>query len=179
MLGFKLQAAVDFLMSYGVALIIIIIAVAVIYKVGVLNPVAAPVMCTPSPGFSCGIFAINSSGALTIYISQATGGPIVVHGVACSSAVNGSGNGPAYGNIYVTANPAYYPYNSYPPNALQNGIVIYSGTGNTLYANCYNSAGIASGRLGNAFIGYLWLNYSMPGYQSTIQKVASVSLKYT
>jgi hypothetical protein len=179
MVGLKFQAAVDFLMSYGIALIIIIIAVSVIYKVGVLNPTAAPVSCTPFPGFSCGLFAINSSGALTINIGQATGGPIIIHGVACSSAINGTTNGPAYGNIYVTSNTAYYPYNAYPQGALQNGIELYSGSSINLYANCYNSAGIASGKLGNAFIGYVWLNYTIPGYSSTTQEVAAISLKYT
>ena len=179
MMGLKLQAAVDFLMSYGIALIIIIIAVAVIYKVGVLNPTAAPVMCLPSPGFACGLFAINRTGSLSIYLSQATGGPITVHGIACSSAINGSSNNPAFGNIYVTANSAYYPYNAYPNNALLNGITIYSGSGYNFKANCYNNAGIASGALGNVFTGYIWLNYTIPGYASTTQKVASISLKYT
>ena len=179
MIGLRLQAAVDFLMSYGIALIIIIIAIAVMYKVGVLNPRAAPVICVPSAGFSCGLFAINKSGALTIFLAQATGGPIVVHGIACSSAINGSSNNPAFGNIYVTANPTYYPYNAYPNNALVVGIAVYSGSGYTFTANCYNNAGIASGALGNVFTGYVWLNYTIPGYTSAVEKVAMVSLKYS
>ncbi len=179
MMGLKLQAAVDFLMSYGIALIIIVIAVAVIYKVGVLNPTTAPVMCVPSPGFACGIAAINTTGSLSIALSQATGGPIIVKGIACSSAVNGTTNNPAFGNIFVTANSLYYPANAYPNNQLVNGITLYSGSSYTFQTNCYNNLGIASGKLGNVFVGYIWLNYTIPSYQQTVQQVAMISLKYT
>jgi len=179
MMRLKAQASVDFLMSYGIAIIIIVIAVAVIYKVGVLNPTAAPVSCTPSPGFSCSLFSINTTGAMSIYIAQATGGPITVNGIACSASQNATGILPAYGNIHVTPSPSYYPYNAYPNNALANGIVVYSGSGHMFYTNCYNAGGIANGSLGDAFYGFIWLNYSMPGYGSTIQKIASFTVKYT
>ena len=33
--------------------------------------------------------------------------------------------------------------------------------------------------MGTSFIGYLWLNYTIPSYGSTIQQVASLSLVYT
>ncbi|MEM3638433.1 MAG: hypothetical protein QXW90_00275, partial [Candidatus Micrarchaeaceae archaeon] len=59
----RLQAAVDFMMSYGIAILIITIAIGIIYKVGVLNPSLTPVSCTPAPGFSCGLFSMNRSGA--------------------------------------------------------------------------------------------------------------------
>ncbi|MGC8710278.1 MAG: hypothetical protein ACP5RF_01545 [Candidatus Micrarchaeia archaeon] len=175
----KAQASVDFLMSYGIAIIIIVIAVAVIYKVGVLNPTAAPVSCTPEPGFSCSLFSINTTGAMSIYLAQATGGPITVKGIACSASQNATGSLPAYGNIYVTSNPAYYPYNAYPNNALSNGIVVYSGSGNMFETNCYEAGGVATGALGDAFYGFIWLNYTIPGYGNTVQKVASFTVKYT
>ena len=172
----KSQAAVDFMTSYGVALIIIIIAMAVIYKVGFLNSSLTPVSCTGFSGFSCGAFAINSSGVLSIYLYQATGGKIIINAISCSSAINASGDKPAYGNFYVTDNSIFYP----PGNAIpSNGIPLYSGSGTSLVVNCYDSAGIATGSLGSAFFGYVWLNYTVPGYATVTREVATFTSKYT
>jgi hypothetical protein len=173
-----LQAAVDFMMSYGIALLIIIIAAGIIYKVGVLNPNITPVYCQPSPGFSCGQFAMNTSGVLTLSLAQATGGPIIINGIACSSRANQTIVGPMYGNIHVTSNSAYYPSGVYASTPL-GSLTMYSGSSYILYANCYSSGGIAASNLGNAFFGYVWLNYTIPGYGSTTQQVATFVAKYT
>ncbi|MGC8587117.1 MAG: hypothetical protein ACP5K9_02405 [Candidatus Micrarchaeia archaeon] len=166
------------MMSYGVALLIIIIAAGIIYKVGVLNPNIAPVYCQPAPGFSCGQFSLNTSGVITLSFSQATGGPIIINGVACSSKANQTTVGPMYGNVHVTKNSAYYPPGAYSSTPL-GSITMYSGGTYILYANCYDSAGIASGNIGSAFFGYVWLNYTVPGYGTTTQQVATFVSKYT
>ena len=64
------QVALDFMVSYGVALLIIGIALYVVISTGVLNPHAAPSSCTPTPGFICDSYAINTSGVFIIKISQ-------------------------------------------------------------------------------------------------------------
>jgi hypothetical protein len=175
----RLQATVDFMLSYGLALIIIVIAIAVIYKVSVLNAAILPSTCTPNAGFSCSQFSINTTGAVSIAISQATGGPITIHGIACSTSANTTGTKPESGNIHVVANSAFYPYNSYPNNALVTGITMYSGSTTVLTAYCYSGPGIATGSLGSSFLGYLWINYTLQGYGTIISQAATFSTKYT
>ena len=91
----KAQAAVDFLLSYGIALIIITIAVAIIYKIVVTAPNLTSYTCSAAPGFSCDFYALSANtGVFTISMSQATGGLIVINGAACSSQINATGVGP-------------------------------------------------------------------------------------
>lgn len=171
----RAQAAIDFMMSYGLALIIIFIAVAVIYKVSILSPALAISSCTASPGFACESYALNRSGVLTLRLSQATGGTITINGAACASTPNSIGNNPAYGNVYVANTPIYY----FGTNSPGLGINLYSGSANTLILYCYSGSGKAVGSLGNGFTGFVWLNYTVPSYGNTIQEVASLSLRYT
>ncbi len=169
------QAAVDFLTAYGIALLVVTIAIAIIIKVSFLSPVLSTSTCTPSAGFSCEFYSINTSGVLTITLAQATGATLTIHGIACSSLLNTSGDLPMYGNIFVTPNLAYYP----PKGQLGSGVEMFSDTSHTFYVNCYTAHGLAKSSIGDTFIGYLWINYSMPGYGQTIQEIASLNLKYT
>ncbi len=171
----RAQAAVDFMISYGIALMIIIIAVAVLYSIAITTPALATQSCTAAPGFACSSFVLNTNGLLTIDLAQATGGQIVVHGIACSSQQNTTGSKPEYGNIYVKNAISYYLSGNSPGT----GISIYSGSNGTMFPYCYNPSGIASGSLGNGFTGFVWLNYTVPGYGNVVQQIASLSLRYT
>jgi hypothetical protein len=171
----RAQAAVDFILSYGIALIIIVIAVSIIYKTNIVSPSLTTTACSPSAGFSCDFFALSHNGILTVQMSQATGGEIVIKGVACSSQINATGNRPEYGNVYVTNGISYYPTGWSPST----GIPVFSDAGNTMILNCYSSAGLAKGPLGNTYLGYVWMNYSVPGYGNLTQIVATVNAKYT
>jgi hypothetical protein len=172
----RAQAAVDFMMSYGIALVIIFIAVSIIYKVSVASPLFIESLCTASPGFECESYAISAStGILTIQLSQATGGAIVIRGAACSSQPNGIGSVPAYGNVWVTNTATYYPAN----NALGTGTTIYSDNSNTMMMYCYTNTGVATGQLGSGFTGFVWINYTVPSYGNMTQQVAILNLRYT
>ena len=180
----KLQAGVDFLISYGIAFVIIFIAIAVILQTGLLNPLIVPQSCTPFPGFACSQFSLNAmTGALTFTFSQATGSTIVLNGFACANSRNAIGDNPQYGNIYVTNGlqagiEKYYP----PYNSPVGGNILTSiptTTTTTLQAYCYNGGGHATGNLGNAFFGYVWLNYTVSGYGSIVQQIAAITVKYS
>lgn len=172
----RVQAAVDFLISYGMALLVIAIAVQIIYSLGVLNTSLIPTSCSGFTGFSCGPYFISSAtGAMTITLSQATGGPITVRGISCSTQRNATGDKPKFGNIYATNNAVFYPVGDNP-----GGNVIYSGGTYTFILNCYNPYGlVATGSLGRVFYGYLWMNYTIAGYGNLEQEVAIISAKYT
>lgn len=177
---FRSQEALDFMLSYGVAILIIAIAIYVVAQLGAFNPNIAPVSCTPSPGFACISYAINTNGTLIATISQATGGTMSIAGAACSSSVNATGNKPEYGNIGVlgwASAPSYYP-----AGIASSSITSYSGGSFLVEAKCYNGAGIAVGNLGNVFTGYLWLNYTFSDLPSSVHHVtdiATFTAKYT
>ncbi|MGI0141257.1 MAG: hypothetical protein ACREBF_01230 [Candidatus Micrarchaeales archaeon] len=174
----KGQAAVDFMLSYGIAFILILISIAVIYKTGLLNPLIIPATCSPAPSFGCSQYAINAStGILTLTFSQATGGTLTIKGFACANQKNATGDKPQYGNIYATNAIKYYPTNYDPSNIITS---LPTTTSETLKLYCYNAGGIAKGSLGNAYFGYVWLNYTISGYTGTfVQSIASFTAKYS
>lgn len=172
----KAQVALDLLSSYGVAIIIMLIAIAVAYKASTGAAYVFSSQCTPSPGFSCGYYALSQNGILTIGISQATGGGIVVSGVACSTSIASSGL-PAYSNVYVTNSLTYYPP---PSNSPLGGVIIPSSGTATFNVYCYGPTGIATSyNPGGSFVGYLWLNYTVQNTNiKTTQQIASLELQY-
>ncbi|MCL4373442.1 MAG: hypothetical protein M1360_00180 [Candidatus Marsarchaeota archaeon] len=174
----KAQAALDFLIAYGIAILIIAVALYVIYRIGVFNPTIVPSYCNPAPSFMCNLASINTSGVLTFSFAQATGGEMDITGAACSTVANITGNGPMYGNIGVKG----YGAAQYPSNELQGGLDVYSSNSVVVRLYCYGSGGIAKASLGSAFTGYVWLNYTytgLPQNMHNIEEVATISTKYT
>lgn len=172
------QAAVDFMISYGIAILIIALAVFIILRLGIFGSSLTPVSCTPSPGFACGTVVYNANGLVTMSVTQATGAEINVTGVACSTGINTTGNKPQFGNIYVQSNSIAFQY--YTGNALSYGLTMYSGTSATLSIYCYNGGGIASGPLGSSTSGYVWFNYtssSLPSTYHSVQRVVQFTAK--
>ena len=174
----KLQPAVDFLSSYGMAIIIISVAFIAVYGIAFNQPNTPS--CTAPPGFACDFMAINSSGVLTARISQAIGSEIVINGAACAEQQNASTDAPADGNPSVGNNIATYPQpytisGHYPP-----GNIMYSSSTYIFYVYCYDvNGGIAKGSADQQFTGYLWLNYTVPGYKYQVQKVAVFTAEYS
>lgn len=173
----KGQAAIDFLSSYGVALVIILVALAIIYNEAVINRTITTSSCTAFSGFSCGFYFINTSGSLQIQLSQAIGSEIVVNGISCSTQVNNTGNKPAFGNIFTTNSPVFYPKG----NAPGSGVEIFTGSSHVFNLFCYDGGGQkASSILGDSFFGYIWINYTIPSLNSNATNlVASLATKYS
>ena len=176
----RLQASLDMMVSYGIALLIIAIALYVVITVGFFNTKSVTSDCIASPGFSCTTYTIAPNGTAVFVISQSTGGTLTINGVACATSPNATGNGPAYGNLGIQSPsvvPVFYPYGA------PDSIVMYSGSANTIETNCYIGPDkLASGGLGDSFTGYLWLNYTFSGLPSNInnvQQVASFTTKFT
>ncbi len=172
----KGQAAMDFMASYGLALIIIIVAVALIYIIGNSNNNVFQPSCVSYSGFSCGAFFINNSGILNINIAQNTGADLLIKGIACSTTPSSAGDFPEYGNTGVY-NSIYY----YPNADLANGINVNTGSSVTLELYCYNAQGVATQALqGTQFSGYVWINYSVIGTdQNETSLMASLTAIYT
>ena len=172
------QAAIDFMTSYGVVLLVVTITIFLIFQLGVFSPQFTPDYCNAASSFSCTGYVLLTNGILTFELTQNIGGSITITGMACSSEVNGTGIGPRYGNVNLLGTAAY------PTNGFTKGTVLFSNTAKEFSIYCYNMPGstAATGTLGNAFTGYVWLNYTysgLPANYPTTQQVIAFSTTYT
>lgn len=163
------------MVSYGVAFLVIAIALYVVATSGVLHPSLAADECTPSPGFECVDSAAYTNGSVIIKLLQITGGTIKINADACSYSLNGTdGEIPKYGNINLVSN-ALYPVNAIPST-------VYTDNSTILNIDCYGPSGIDKGRLGSTFRGYIFINYTIeePGLinNHTDEMVAYLSTAY-
>jgi hypothetical protein len=170
----KLQGSVDFIMSYGISILIIAISIYIILNLGVFNDRIVPQQCFSAPSFFCGGYSLSANGILAIQVGQTTGSEISVTGIACSSTANGIADTPEYGNIFVTKALAYYPNNN-----LGNTITIYTdNVSNYIDLYCYSGFGTAALPAGTAFTGFVWLNYSVPSLPNHyVKQVISLTVK--
>ncbi|MGA2800000.1 MAG: LamG-like jellyroll fold domain-containing protein [Candidatus Micrarchaeaceae archaeon] len=179
MLGKRAQVSIDLLVSYGIAILVITIALYTVLQLGVFNSRLAPEYCNATPSFSCDGVALTDNGVLTIIFSQTTGGVMSITGAACSGTQNSINGGPAFGNVNVlpeSTAPSYYP-----ANQLQSAIVAYSGSGTRVTVYCYSGSGVAKGNIGNSFTGTVWINYTLtelPNTLHTVQQLATFTEKY-
>ncbi len=80
------QSAMEFLMTYGWAILVLTIVLAVLFYIGVLNPknIQTNVQFF-APGAAAYSFGVaNSTGALALDFGQALGRTIIVTGISCS-----------------------------------------------------------------------------------------------
>jgi hypothetical protein len=154
------QAATDFLVSYGFALMIVATFIFVVVRYGVFSTRLVPNDCYASPSFLCTSYLLFNNGTFDFVFAQATGGTMNVIGLACSMAVNATGDLPQYGNVNVLGY-AKSP-GSYPTAQLQNGIIVYSDNASaTISTYCYGPSGQITAVPGAEYNGYVWVNYTL------------------
>jgi len=79
------QSAMEYLMTYGWAILVIIIVIAVLFYIGVLNPRnVTPTSCTFPPGISCTSYKLDTNNTLNIRIGQSVGHRINLTGINCT-----------------------------------------------------------------------------------------------
>jgi hypothetical protein len=152
----KLQSAIEYLITYGWALLIIVIALLILEVAGVFNSNSYihPSCLLPS-SFECVNPSFSANGILTFGIKQGTGYPINITGAYCNT------------------------LQAIPSNALlfqSNDIAV--GGNITISIPCYvNSTAQFSGKPGSIYRGYLMLNYTnlATSFQTTVS--GSVVLK--
>jgi len=90
----RAQSAMEFLMTYGWAILIMLVVIAVLFYVGVLNPRnVTPDSLTLPAGFSAHDYRITSSGRLQLDLGNGHGNTVVITGLACSTESNPSMTG--------------------------------------------------------------------------------------
>lgn len=179
--GRRAQTALDFVTSYAIIILAVTITIYAVLQLGVFNPTLAPSYCNAAPGFSCTAYSIYTNGTFAFVLTQSLGGTINITAIGCSSQLNGTGSGPAFGNVHMTnVNPSIY----YPSNGFSAGTLLLSNRPKEMSVYCFSSPGTtpSKGSLGSTFIGYLFLNYTyseLPSSYHTIQQVLSFSASYT
>ncbi|MEM3555201.1 MAG: hypothetical protein QXF56_00535 [Candidatus Micrarchaeia archaeon] len=74
----------EYLMTYGWAILIIMVVLAILFYLGILKP-RTPTYCIFPTGFSCVTHQLSAgSGKLYLLVGQATGRTIIVTGVNCT-----------------------------------------------------------------------------------------------
>ena len=85
----KLQNAVEYLTTYGWAILILAVLIGAFYELGVFNPQgAAGSQCVLQSEFSCTSYLMNTSGYLQVKITWTGTSPIYVTGIGCSQNVS-------------------------------------------------------------------------------------------
>jgi hypothetical protein len=172
MATFKIQSAMEYLMTYGWALLIISIVVVALVSIGVFNGNPLGTTCIATAGFTCQVVQYASGGG------SVSGGNIVVtigqdSGTAWSTAnvvfVNASQEASVQ-SVGLSAGQLA------PPTAATLTSGLSSGVTTTLTLP-------ASGpvRVGSGISGYIWVSYSTSasGGATTQAQIASITAKAT
>ncbi len=80
----KAQSAMEYLMTYGWAILIIAVVLGILYFLGVFNSTPLPLVCLQNPPFLCSNPQLNSDGALTITFGYFGPAPITITGLLCN-----------------------------------------------------------------------------------------------
>ena len=138
----KSQSAVEYLMTYGWAILIIAVALGALYFLGFLNPSGfVNQQCLLPSGLSCTILQMTTSGVLKINLFQTTSSQINITAIGCNS-----------NNTFANS----VPYST------GNQITLPPGTNTTLTVQCYSGPSSFSSSVGSTFLGYVLINYTEP-----------------
>jgi hypothetical protein len=153
----KLQAAMEYLMTYGWAILIIALALGVLWSLGVLNPSKLkPIVCQFPAPFACSNPVATTTGSVSITLAQASGQTIYINRIACvdSSLIGSNG---------LPKNNTYWTNQATGLTPSPSGFDLASGSTKTFSGiKCYGPGGSQwSGPIGSIFGGNLILNYSM------------------
>ena len=155
---FKAQSAMEYLMTYGWAILIIAVVLGALFALGVFNSTSLiGTSCVALSGYYC-TNPVLIGNTLTLTVGQATG----------TSYTTATAYIVPSGSTFST--PPSYPSNSIGPlNSGQTASITVS----------LPSLG-ASPALGTAFTGQVWLGYTTSGSPSTLYtQIATLSVKVT
>lgn len=137
----KAQSAMEYLVTYGWAFLIIGIVVIGLFALGVFSP-SVPNLCAFPVEFSCLSLVINSTGGAMINIEQSTGSEINITAIGCNT-------------NDTTANIIHLS----PQVTIQiGGNASIGAPAYTL--QCFSGRGDFTGVIGTSFHGYIILNYT-------------------
>jgi hypothetical protein len=133
-----LQAAMEYLITYGWLLIVVMVVIVALFAFGVFRPTSfVQDTCSLPAEFGCTNVALYPNGTLTFGFDQATGSTINVTGVSCTTNV----------------------YDLHPFTPIHQ-ISIPTEGNYSFNVQCWSNATAYSSTIGNIYDGYLVINYT-------------------
>ncbi len=138
----RLQSAIEFLITYGWAILIIILVLSILYTLGIFSQGSfTPNLCTLPADIGCISAVLFPNGALTINIEQATQYTINVVAVGC--------------NDRGTPTNALMPMNVINPP-----VTLSVGGNSTFTITCYSNGMTYNAPIGQMYRGFILINYT-------------------
>ena len=146
----KAQSAMEYLVTYSWAIIIIAVTLAALYSLGLFSPSAFITdSCIFPADFSCLSGFLYSNGTFTLNLEQSTVSAVNITAAGCN-------NGGLTTNMvsYNSANQIYLPI----------------GGNTTLSVPCYSNGTIFTSQPGTLYQGYMLVNYTslQTGFQHIV-----------
>ncbi len=135
----KLQSAMEYLITYGWAILILAIVLSLLFALGIFSNNNNTNLCVINQGFGCLNYYMNTNGIAVLTITQTTATYINITGIGCSSDSN---------NEHIIA----------PQTASQQVYLAY-GSAYNFTVQCYTASGIPSLSVGRTFYGSVYINY--------------------
>jgi len=150
----KAQSAMEYLMTYGWAILIIAVVLGALFSLGVFNSSSLiGTSCVALSGYYCANPVLSTSGTLTLTVGQATG--------------------TSYSGVTAYIVPSGSTFStSYPSNYIGN-----LNSGQTVPITVNNV--LTSPSLGTAFTGQVWLVFSTPSSSNLETQIATLTVKVT
>ncbi|MCL5238856.1 MAG: hypothetical protein M1286_00050 [Candidatus Marsarchaeota archaeon] len=162
----KAQSAMEYLMTYGWAILIIAVVLGALFSLGVFSSgTLLGTSCIPAPGYLCSSPSIGTSGNLSLSsFGQSTGSTIYNIGIGCAATSSSTGlPGNSLALVYIAANGAATATAANGPAT--GALTLTSGQTVALSGlKCFGTtaAALTSGQaIGTSFAGSLWMNYTL------------------
>ncbi|MGI0100931.1 MAG: hypothetical protein ACREBH_04430 [Candidatus Micrarchaeaceae archaeon] len=146
----KAQSAMEYLITYSWAILIIGITLSALYALGLFNPDSfISNQCIFPADFGCLSAFLYTNGSITVNLEQATQSSINVTSFGCNSGGTTTNMTP-----YIGANEIFMPV----------------GSNITLTANCFSNGTIYTSNPGNLYNGHVVVNYTdlQTGFQHVL-----------
>ena len=145
----KSQSAMEYLMTYGWAILIVAVVLGALFELGIFSGTTfGGNACIPASGYLCNNPVLSTNGLLSVSFGE-VGYQITITGVSCST------NSTAPSSFYTT------------------DLQLYSGQTATLDFHCP----IASTTAGSPFSGDLFIEYNEINYPTQVVRFAAISTK--
>ena len=143
------QSAMEYLMTYGWTILVIMVVIAALFALGVFNGPSSggASACVAQSGYQCTRVTLSTTGTLGATVGQIGLGSVTIGAVGCGT---------------TAAEPAM---NTISPVTLSSGQ-----TASLNFSSCFSG----TEALGTKFSGYLWIEYNTPGSSNTYAVVAKV-----
>ena len=202
--SFRAQSAMEYLMTYGWAILIIAVVLAALFALGVFSGASLlGTSCVASSGYTCTNPVMNTAGVISFTFGQNTGSTIYAPRIACAATTNSSGmpyelstivfpvieygvfavGTPQSSPSPLTANQVFSE--TYGANAITTGAYTSGETTPNVGVECYSSNGEplnvnGAVPLNTPFSGALYLEYNTtPGGTPQYSRFATVTIKVT